>query len=357
MKYTIQTLPTRHPRCDTPAPVVVLGAGGIVQNAHLPAYRKLGVPVRGIFDINTRVARSVASKWNIPTVFDSLQSATDAGAEFFDIAVPATAVEPILKKIPRRASVLIQKPPGGDLKAARRIARICKDRELDAAVNFQLRFSPNMIALRHAMQAGLLGEITDAEVRVSTHTPWTNWSFLAGIPRLEILYHSIHYVDLFRYFFGTPAGVHAVTARYPDARNYADVKSTILLRYPALRCVIHTNHHHTFGEALACSYLKIEGTRGAAIATMGVNINYPKGDPDGLKIFNKNCWRGVPVGGSWFIDAFLGPMSNLQRHRTGDDPSLVSPINDAVETMAVVEACYQSAGKPGTRVPKVQPAS
>jgi hypothetical protein len=35
-------------------------------------------------------------------------------------------------------------------------------------------------------------------------------------------------------------------------------------------------------------------------------------------------------------------MSNLQRFVTGEDAALVSPVGDAIKTMALVEACYRS---------------
>jgi predicted dehydrogenase len=35
-------------------------------------------------------------------------------------------------------------------------------------------------------------------------------------------------------------------------------------------------------------------------------------------------------------------MSNLQRVMAGEDPSLVSSVEDALKTMAIVEACYES---------------
>ena len=31
-------------------PIVIIGAGGIVSDAHLPAYKKANFPVRGIYD-------------------------------------------------------------------------------------------------------------------------------------------------------------------------------------------------------------------------------------------------------------------------------------------------------------------
>ena len=55
--------------------------------------------------------------------------------------------------------------------------------------------------------------------------------------------------------------------------------------------------------------------------------------------------------GSWFLEAFEGPMANLQRFVAGEDNTLVSPIEDAFKTMALVEACYESSARGGTPIP------
>ena len=65
-------------------------------------------------------------------------------------------------------------------------------------MNFQLRFSPNMLALQRCDRSRSARQIADVEVRVNVHTPWELWDFLKGLPRHEILYHSIHYLDLVR---------------------------------------------------------------------------------------------------------------------------------------------------------------
>ncbi|HEV3485579.1 MAG TPA: hypothetical protein VG106_09245 [Vicinamibacterales bacterium] len=96
----------------------------------------------------------------------------------------------------------------------------------------------------------------------------------------------------------------------------------------------------------------MEGTRGAALLTMGVNLNYPTGAPDRMEIsFDGVAWTEVALRGSWFVDAFEGPMSNLQRVAAGEDEALVSPVDDAIKTMALVEACYQSSAAGATAIP------
>ena len=44
-------------------------------------------------------------------------------------------------------------------------------------------------------------------------------------------------------------------------------------------------------------------------------------------------------------------MSNLQRFAAGEDEALVSPVDDAIKTMALVEACYRSNTGGSTPVP------
>jgi hypothetical protein len=44
-------------------------------------------------------------------------------------------------------------------------------------------------------------------------------------------------------------------------------------------------------------------------------------------------------------------MSNLQRVAAGEDRSLVSGVDDAIRTMALVEACYLSSAGGGTPLP------
>jgi predicted dehydrogenase len=59
----------------------------------------------------------------------------------------------------------------------------------------------------------------------------------------------------------------------------------------------------------------------------------------------------VPLRGGWFLEGFEGPMANLQRVVAGEDAGLVSSVDDAFRTMAVVEACYESSARGATPIP------
>ena len=338
-----------------PRPIAIIGAGGVVRTAHLPVYQRLQFPIAGIFDIDSSASRETAARFGLKTVFTSLAEAAASSDVIFDLAVPGDQITEVLKELPRGAAVLIQKPMGEDLAAARAIVDICGERGLVAAMNFQLRFSPNVLALRDLLDARELGEIVDIEVRLVVKQPWHLWKFLERAPRLEILYHSIHYLDTIRALAGEPRGVYCRAVAHPSMPEFEDTRSTIILDYGNdLRCSLLLNHTHQQLGPHRTSCLKVEGTSGAALLTMGVNIDYPNGPRDTLEVaLGSGPWQPIKLRGSWFIEAFEGPMSNLQRFVAGEDASLVSPVDDAIRTMALVEACYQSSAAGGTPIPKV----
>jgi predicted dehydrogenase len=343
------------PLPSNPRPIVVIGAGGVVRAAHLPVYQRLKFPVAGLYDINLDASRETARRFGVSTVFSSLARAAISADAVFDVAVPGDQIASVLKELPRGAAVLIQKPMGEDLAAARSIVGICRELGLVAAMNFQLRFSPNVLALRDLLASRELGDIVDIEVRLVVKQPWHLWKFLEGAPRLEILYHSIHYLDAIRALVGEPRGVYCRAVAHPSMPQFRDTRSTIILDYgDALRCSLLLNHTYEQQGAHGASFLKVEGTKGAAQLTLGVNVDYPNGPRDALEVaLEKGRWRPVALRGSWFIEAFEGPMSNLQRFVAGEDAALVSPVEDGLRTMALVEACYESSAAGGTPIPKV----
>jgi len=342
-----------------PRPIVSVGAGAIVRDAHLPAYKLAGFPLASVHDLDLERANALARDFGIPRVARSLADAVATAPDraVFDLAVPARAVASVLAELPDGAAVLIQKPMGENIGEARAILDTCRRKRLLAAVNFQLRFAPCVVAARDLVALGAIGELHDVEVRVTCHMPWEIWTFLFGIPRMEIVYHSIHYVDLVRSFFGEPSGVFCKTVKHPKQMELASTRTGILFDYGDVRrATITTNHGHAFGPRHQESYLKLEGTMGAIKARLGVNLDYPRGLPDALDYCQlgegdvPGDWRSISLDGSWFPHAFVGTMASLMRRADGETSELPTAVEDAFRTMAVVEACYESSAKGSTPV-------
>jgi predicted dehydrogenase len=203
---------------------------------------------------------------------------------------------------------------------------------------------------------GALGDLHDIEVSISVHMPWELWSFLSTAPRLEILYHSIHYVDLIRSWFGNPIGVYAKTVRSPRTPELAATKSVITFDYgDEKRVFLAANHSHDLGPQMQRSFVQWEGMNGAMRAQMGVNLNYPTGLPDNLQYVVRGDagWQDFPVSGNWFPDAFMGSMGSLQTFVQGEATTLPTSVEDAIDTMRLVEAAYLSSERGGVGLPEI----
>ncbi len=350
MSDALPTLRQAWPRPSNPGPIVVIGSGGIVNDAHLPAYRLAGLPFAGVYDLDPARARAVAEKWETQA-FASIEEALSVTDAVYDLALPPAAHLDVLPLLPDGAAVLLQKPMGRDLSEASAILALCQKKSLKAAVNFQLRFSPMMLAVADALERGLLGRLIDVEVHLNLLTPWHLFPFLKGMPRVEIAVHSIHYLDTIRALMGNPVAVHARTLGHPST-DLAQTRTSAIFDFaPDQRVTLSINHNHDFGRRFQDASFRFEGTRGAAMVKLGLLLNYPEGEPDELWITTGGAdWTQVPLQGRWFPHAFIGTMSNLQRFARGEDDRLVSGVEDAWHTMAMAEAAFQSTANPATPI-------
>ena len=125
--------------------------------------------------------------------------------------------------------------------------------------------------------------------------------------------HSIHYLDLIRQLLGDPAGVHAKSIGHPS-HDVAQTRTTAILDYGTeVRCALSINHDHKFGRRHQACEFRICGTEGAAYLQLGVNLDYPRGEPDILEIFPKG---GRRMG----VRAAPGRMVSGRLRRTDGQP-------------------------------------
>jgi predicted dehydrogenase len=339
-------------------PIFMIGAGGIVNTAHLPAYSIAGFDVQGIFDVVHDKAKTTAAAFKIPNVFRSLGEMLShaKGNVVFDVAVPGPETIPVFRQLPPGSAVLLQKPMGENFEQAKEILEIARSKKMMAAINFQLRYAPYILAAKKLINEGLLGELNDVEINVNVYTPWHLWDFLYNSPRVEILYHSIHYIDLIRNLLGNPQSVFAKTTKHPAMVQLASVRSNIIMDYgDMVRANILTNHCHNYGLPKQQSYIKIEGSKGAIKINFGALIDYPRGSADSFEYVllddaGQPEWKEMKIDGSWFPHAFIGSMAQVMLAAEGKIEAPDNSVEDCIHTMACVEAAYMSAEKSGVKL-------
>jgi predicted dehydrogenase len=332
--------------------VALVGCGGIVNYAVLPTYRKHGINVLGCYDVNPEAAEKTAAQHGLPKVYRSLaEMLDDQRVEIVEISVqPWNQLELVRQVTAARKHLLCQKPLSNTFAEAKEIVRLAKDAGVKLAVNQQMRWDQGIRASRNLMCNGWLGEVTDGSIEVSVSTPWHMWGWLAEQERLEIMFHSIHYIDSMRYLFGDPIWVTSRHSRYPlQGSLIGETKTVTIMDYDTpshLQVLIADNHYNLSDEFFAI--FRFIGTEGFISGTLGTMYNYPVGRPDTIAWSSRRHYPDkrfeAKLEGMWIPDAFLGPMASLMTAiQTDSLPE--TDGEDNLSTLRVVEAAYLSAAE------------
>lgn len=334
------TIPTEHRR-----PIAVVGAGAIVDYAHLPAYRKAGLPVVGLYDVDATRANDVAARHGVGRVFGSLDDLLASEAEVVDIAVVPWAQPEIAEAaLAAGKHLLCQKPLALDLETAERLVARAEAAGRKLAVNQQMRFEEGIAAARAMLERGWIGQPTAMTITVNIRTDWQAWPWLVTSERLDLLYHSIHYFDTVRSLFGDPDLVWCAAGRTPGQVATGETRTLSTFRYADGRlAAVHTNHENLAGDVSA--EFRIDGSDGSIRGTLGLLYDYPHGRPDTLEVWSRSLptdgWLPYPVTTRWLPDAFIGPMASLlQAIAEGGEPATSG--RDNLGTLRIVHALYRA---------------
>jgi predicted dehydrogenase len=264
--------------------------------------------------------------------------------------VQLSVIEEIVRHADHVRGILAQKPLGANFAQARRIVELCKSAGIALAVNQNMRFDQSIRACKTLIERGELGEPVLATIDMRAIPHWMPWQERQGWVTLRIM--SIHHLDTFRYWFGDPLRVYASVRPDPrTSRQFAheDGIALYILEYESgLRAASCDDVWAGPAREGAASEIgiryRVEGTRGMALGTIGWP-KYPQRSPSTLDfttIERGPEWLRPRWDAVWFPDAFVGPMAALLCALEEGRGSTLDG-SDNLRTMALVEACYQSA--------------
>jgi predicted dehydrogenase len=330
-----------------------IGAGFIMADCHLVAYRQAGFNPVASASRNPARARAVAERHGIPKTYDTWRALLDDPAvEVVDIAVPPDVQFEVVQEVVRHKQVrgiLAQKPLGVNYPQAKQIVDLCRDAGITLAVNQNMRFDQSIRACKSLLDRGLLGEPVLATIDMRAIPHWMPWQERQGWVTLRIM--SIHHLDTFRYLFGDPERIYASVR--PDPRTtfpHEDGIALYILEYASgLRAASWDDVWAGPAKEGAAPDIgirwRVEGTTGMARGTIGWP-RYPERAPSTLDYTTTTGpaagrWISPRWNEVWFPDAFVGPMADLlialDEHR---EPTISG--DDNLRTMALVDAAYRS---------------
>ena len=330
-----------------------IGAGFIMADCHLVAYRRAGFNPVAIYSRTQSRAQEVADRHQIPHVCAQLSDmlANDQ-VEVIDVAVPPGDQKAIIEQIIREGKhvrgILAQKPTANSYPEAKEIVTMCAEAGIKLAVNQNMRYDQSVRACKDALDQGYLGKPVLATIDMRAIPHWMPWQEALGYLTLRVM--SIHHLDTFRYWFGDPERVY--TSTRPDPRTdfpHEDGICLYILEYAdglrALGCDdVWTGPAREGAQDDIYINWRVEGLDGMARGTIGWP-SYPKATPSTLDLTTKQVpdrWITPRWDEVWFPDAFVGTMAQLLRAVEEDSLPEISG-EDNLRTMALVDACYRSA--------------
>jgi len=328
-----------------------IGAGFIMADCHLVAYRDGGLNPLAIAARREEQAKEVAQRHGIESVYATYQEMLcDRRIGVVDIAVPPDQQADVVKEVVRHSQVrgiLAQKPLGRSYDEAKGIVDLCRDAEIRLCVNQNMRYDQSVRACKSLLDRGELGDPVLATIDMRAIPHWAPWQERQGWVTCRIM--SIHHLDTMRYWFGTPQRVYASFCKDPRTKfKHTDGIGLYILEYDSgMRCMICDDVWTGPAREGAADDIgirwRVEGTEGLAKGTIGWP-EYPKPTPSTIdySTIKAKEWISPRWDEVWFPDAFLGPMAELLVAIENDQPPSIDGM-DNLETMALVDACYRSA--------------
>lgn len=326
-----------------------IGAGMIMAECHLAAYKEAGFTVAAIASRTKAKAEAVATRWGIPKVHNTPEALiVDPSIEVLDIAYPPDQQPALILaalKQPHIKAILAQKPLALTLADAIALRDAAAKAGKVLSVNQNMRYDQSMRVLKEILDGGDLGEIVFAQIDMHAIPHWQG--FLAGYDRLTLANMSVHHLDVLRFLFGQPVEITTQTRTDPRTTfEHTDGITVSTLRFAS--GVLAVSLEDVWSGPRAEGYendqhitFRVEGTLGVAKGTIG----WPTGAASTLTYASQKTTKGkwaTPTWETmWFPHAFVGVMEQLQYAvKTGTPPAL--SVADNVQTVALIEAGYRS---------------
>lgn len=336
----------RDPRKYRPN-IGLIGCGGIT-GAHLAAYKKAGYNVVALCDLDP--AKSEARRKEFFPEASTYTNHRDVlkrdDIEVVDIAThPHQRVKLLVDALNARKHVLSQKPFVLDLDFGQRLVDLAAKKNVRLAVNQNGRWAPHFSYIRHAIDRGLIGDLSAAHLSVHWNHNWVAGGVFDKVRHLVLWDFGIHWFDQVARYFGqrTPKRVFASIARSRSQSARPAMLGQVLIEFPDAQATLAFDADTYFGQQ---DRTFVTGSKGT-LYSVGIDLNQQQ--------VTLSTAKGIatPVlQGSWFTNGFHGTMAELlcavEEKR--------EPENAASNNLRGLAICYAAVKSADTGKP-VKPGS
>tara|TARA_B100000902_G_scaffold79958_1_gene84674 strand:+ start:473 stop:1501 length:1029 start_codon:yes stop_codon:yes gene_type:complete len=200
--------------------ICVVGTGYFSQ-FHFEAWSRLNVNLRGICSLDLEKSKRVAHDFSGCQGFSDYELMMDKiEPDLIDIIVPPSEQFLIIKAaIDRGINIICQKPFTTSLAEAEKVVGLAKKANVTIIVHENFRFQPWHVQIKKMLDNGMIGEPYQVSLRMRPGDGQGAGAYLSRQPYFQkmerFLIHetAIHFIDVFRYYFGEIESVYADLVR------------------------------------------------------------------------------------------------------------------------------------------------
>jgi predicted dehydrogenase len=289
--------------------VGIVGCGGIVKLAHLPAYTAYDVDVVGVYDVSPEATEGIQSRFPIVgQVFGSVDELlSDPRIGVVDVAThPAVRRGLIERAIEAGKHVLSQKPFAVDLAGARALVEQADRRGVRLAVNQNGRWAPPWRVATLLIEQGQVGDVCAVTHLFEHDFAWTVGTQYDDMEHFVLYDFSVHWIDI------TRCWLQAKTVATVSAREYRTPAQASGQRAPwgALIVVEYTDGSSAVIRSTGVSTHRpgdpfwVHGTEGTIRGSIRKGTDFVELERDGTTL-------RYPLQGEWLPDGFAGALAEL----------------------------------------------
>lgn len=245
----------------------IVGAGGIVQWAHLPSLRLLRdrVDVRVVFSRSIEKAKEVAMRFGIPEATDDWRNTISRGdLDALLIATPNYTHKTIaIEAIRAGKHVFLEKPIALSIGDGLEIVREAEKAGVNLMVGHCLRFWSEYVRVREAILSNAIGEPRVARTyRLSSFPRWAPWHRYRELSGGVVIDLMIHDLDFLRWTLGEVEEVFGYTVRLTEA-SIDNVDHAVAIAKFRDGAIAYVEASWAFPSNFPfTTYLEIAGTKG-----------------------------------------------------------------------------------------------
>lgn len=320
----------------------LIGAGGIAEIGHLPAFIKAGYRIVAVADVSEERRQYVRQLLGLEAVYaDHRELLEDPEVQIVDITIPQSSADkiPVVHDtIEAGKHLLVEKPLTMDYGEAKTIVERARSAGVKLAICHQYRWMPVWRAIKNMVDQHYLGQLYFIQMDERRAYDLLETNF-AQQPHMLLFMELIHYIDQIRWWVGAePSAVFASLLRRPDQQVRGEMLGTLVMDFGQDLQAAITANVAAYPQA---QYHKIalEGTGGLIQASF--DDLWQAGELAFSPVRAEALWYKPRLEGVGFPDGFIGLMGDLMEAITCDRAPAVSG-EDNLKTMQVVFAAYRS---------------